>query len=104
MALLRAQLTGKETFVADPMFLRGALLALKNDLPPAFLKSRTNLKKTAIRHLCWLETWRLFGLPNGQSRKKVWRKEQGCCKISWVQSVPAASFGPECQCFENGRL
>jgi hypothetical protein len=43
-------------------------------------------------------------LPNGQSRKKVWRKEQGCCKISWVQSVPAASFGPECQCFENGRL
>jgi len=32
MALLHAQLTGKETFLPDPMFLRGALLALKNDL------------------------------------------------------------------------
>ena len=32
MALLYAQLTGKETFLPDPMFLRGAVLALKNEL------------------------------------------------------------------------
>lgn len=32
MALLHAQLTGKKTFLEDPMFLRGALLALKNEI------------------------------------------------------------------------
>ena len=32
MALLYAQLTGKETFLPDPMFVRGAVLALRNEL------------------------------------------------------------------------
>lgn len=32
MALLHAQLTGKETFLPDALFLRGALLALKNQI------------------------------------------------------------------------
>jgi hypothetical protein len=32
IALLYAQVTGKETFLSDPMFLRGALLSLKNEM------------------------------------------------------------------------
>lgn len=32
IALLHAQLTGKKTFLEDPMFFRGALLTLKNEI------------------------------------------------------------------------